>query len=115
LPGPRHIAPVKTKTKPFGADGKYGTYDTSNGFGSAAMWKQIFNARMGIGEARRVVGSGSPLKILGLKADATWKQIKSAYRTLAKQHHPDAGGRAEDFRNVQAAFECLEHQFNGGR
>ena len=30
-----------------------------------------------------------------------------AYRLLAKKHHPDRGGRADDFARIQQAFEVL--------
>lgn len=32
---------------------------------------------------------GALLQVLGLKKDATEKQIKSAYRQLSKKYHPD--------------------------
>lgn len=32
---------------------------------------------------------------------------KSNYRRLAKEHHPDRGGDAEKFRQIQAAWECV--------
>ena len=46
--------------------------------------------------------------ILGVDWDATLDQIKSAYRSKAKQLHPDryAGG-SESFRDVQEAYEVL--------
>ena len=34
---------------------------------------------------------------LGLKANATKREIKSSYRKLVKKHHPDAGGEKEKF------------------
>ena len=34
---------------------------------------------------------------LGLKQNATISEIKSSYRSLVKQHHPDAGGKKERF------------------
>lgn len=44
---------------------------------------------------------------LGLSSGATDKEIKSAYRALVKQHHPDAGGDAEAFKRVQSAYDRL--------
>ena len=35
---------------------------------------------------------------LGLKVGATEVEIKSAFKTLALQHHPDKGGNAEKFK-----------------
>lgn len=44
---------------------------------------------------------------LGLKKNATQKEIKSSYRSLVKQHHPDAGGEKERFLAIQNAWETL--------
>lgn len=46
--------------------------------------------------------------VLGIEPDATQEQIKSAYRSKAKQSHPDIhGGDCEPFRDVQEAYEIL--------
>ena len=44
---------------------------------------------------------------LGLKKNATISEIKSSYRSLVKQHHPDAGGKKERFLAIQNAWETL--------
>ena len=44
---------------------------------------------------------------LGLKANATKREIKSSYRKLVKKHHPDAGGEKEKFLEIQIAWETL--------
>jgi len=44
---------------------------------------------------------------LGLKKNATRSEIKSSYRSLVKQHHPDAGGEKERFLAIQKAWETL--------
>ena len=44
---------------------------------------------------------------LGLKQNATKSEIKSSYRSLVKQHHPDAGGKKERFLAIQNAWETL--------
>jgi curved DNA-binding protein len=49
---------------------------------------------------------------LGLARDATLEQVKKAYRTLARQHHPDmskAPDAEEKFKNVAAAYATLKH------
>ena len=45
---------------------------------------------------------------LGLKRNATKSEIKSSYRSLVKQHHPDAGGEKERFLAIQKAWETLK-------
>jgi hypothetical protein len=46
--------------------------------------------------------------VLGVAADATEEEIKSAYRSKAKVLHPDHYGRdSEPFRAVQEAYEVL--------
>ena len=44
---------------------------------------------------------------LGIKKDATKSEIKSAYRSLVKKHHPDTGGEKERFFAIQNAWETL--------
>jgi len=44
---------------------------------------------------------------LGLNKNATKSEIKSSYRSLVKQHHPDAGGEKERFLAIQNAWETL--------
>lgn len=49
-------------------------------------------------------------EILGVKKDATADQIKSAYRLLAKQYHPDVNkdpGAANKFKEINQAYETL--------
>jgi len=49
--------------------------------------------------------------ILGVKKTATLKEIKTAYRTLAKKHHPDkhfGNSKAEEhFKEIQRAYAVL--------
>ncbi|WP_019865197.1 DnaJ domain-containing protein [Methylovulum miyakonense] len=47
---------------------------------------------------------------LGVNKDATPVQIKAAYRSKAKQHHPDKGGDEALFKQVKAAYEVLSNQ-----
>jgi molecular chaperone DnaJ len=45
--------------------------------------------------------------VLGLAPDAATDDIKRAYRRKAREHHPDAGGDAERFKEVTHAYEVL--------
>jgi curved DNA-binding protein len=44
---------------------------------------------------------------LGVAASATQEEIKSAYRKLAKSHHPDLGGDVNKFQQISEAYENL--------
>jgi molecular chaperone DnaJ len=45
---------------------------------------------------------------LGVSPDATAKEITSAYRRLAKAHHPDAsGGEDSRFKEISAAYDVI--------
>jgi DnaJ-class molecular chaperone len=48
-------------------------------------------------------------KVLGLTQEATIEEVRSAYRRLARQHHPDITGHADaiQFREVQLAYKTL--------
>ena len=44
---------------------------------------------------------------LGVARAADTEEIKKAYKTLARKHHPDKGGDAEEFKRIQKAYEIL--------
>lgn len=46
-------------------------------------------------------------EILGVKRDASDKEIKNAYRNLAKEHHPDIGGDENKFKEISEAYDIL--------
>ncbi len=50
-------------------------------------------------------------EILGIKRDASQKEVKSAYRRLARKHHPDVNpgdkGAEGRFKEINRAFEVL--------
>jgi len=43
--------------------------------------------------------------VLGVSHSATRDEIESAYRRMRSKHHPDKGGKAEQFNAVQKAYE----------
>lgn len=47
-------------------------------------------------------------EILGVNHDATIDEIKSAFRGLAKSHHPDRGGNPLFFRLIEEAYDTLK-------
>jgi DnaJ family protein A protein 2 len=46
-------------------------------------------------------------KALGVERDASAETIRKAYRSLARDKHPDKGGSAEEFQVIQQAHEVL--------
>lgn len=51
-------------------------------------------------------------RVLGLPRDAPLEQIKKAYRTLAREHHPDvskASDAEEKFKSAAAAYATLKN------
>ncbi|MCU0653521.1 MAG: molecular chaperone DnaJ [Candidatus Pacebacteria bacterium] len=46
-------------------------------------------------------------KILGVEKGATADDIKKAYRNLAHKYHPDKGGDAEKFKEINEAYQIL--------
>ncbi len=45
--------------------------------------------------------------ILGINRDASPDEIKKAYRSLSKVHHPDKGGDEEMFKKISHAYDIL--------
>ena len=55
-----------------------------------------------------VVFMRDPFEVLGLSQDATPREVKSAWRRLARAYHPDVNSdsdAAERFRQITEAFE----------
>jgi hypothetical protein len=48
-------------------------------------------------------------EILGVNQNATEDEIKSAFRELAVQKHPDKGGSAEEFIQLKTAYDTLKN------
>lgn len=44
---------------------------------------------------------------LGVPKGASQEEIKKAYRTLAMKHHPDRGGDANKFKEIEEAYRIL--------
>lgn len=49
----------------------------------------------------------NPYDVLGVKRSATDRQVRDAFRRLSKIHHPDAGGKTEQFAALVAAHVLL--------
>lgn len=49
-------------------------------------------------------------KTLGVSKNATADEIKKAFRKLARENHPDAGGDEEKFKEINEAYEVLSDE-----
>ena len=50
-------------------------------------------------------------RILGLTPDAPLSEVRRAYRDTVRERHPDKGGSAEEFYELQDAKDRLEGYF----
>lgn len=50
-------------------------------------------------------GKASWYEVLGIKPDASKTDIRNAFRSLSRIHHPDAGGNEEDFKRLRSAYD----------
>ena len=79
---------------------------TADGYANAKHY-----AWGGPGDGTRSRDELRALGVLGLEPDATFDEVRTAWRALAKESHPDLkpgdAAAADRFRQVQAAYEVL--------
>jgi curved DNA-binding protein len=51
--------------------------------------------------------ASDPYRVLGVAREASPEELQDAYRRLVKLHHPDRGGSAERFLEIQAAYAAV--------
>jgi len=65
----------------------------------------------GPGDGSRSRDEMKALEVLGLESDATFEEVRTAWRALAKVNHPDRRPGDEEaatrFHQIQAAYEVL--------
>jgi hypothetical protein len=80
--------------------------------GASAYRKSAHYGWGGPGDGSRSRDEMRALDVLGLDSDAEFKLIRTTYRQLAKEHHPDlkqGDKEAEQrFREIQAAYDVLK-------
>lgn len=96
---------------------KYPRYNPEvEGYGSADEWRGTFHARMGWEKAMKILGTATPREVLGVADKADWSTIKSAYRGMSMEWHPDrlkTTGKdpamaADMWERISAAYEVLD-------
>ena len=108
-----HGDPLCTGTEPmkrkFSTD-NYPTYDTSTGYGNPQEWQEAFKARFTDAEINTILEGKDPYTVLNVSRTATQEEVKTAYRNLAKQWHPDKNSAPDaehQFKRINAAFQKL--------
>lgn len=79
-------------------------YDNTDAEDVAALLKGFYTKLFNHDDTKKA------LKILGIKENATKKEIKQAYRMLVRNAHPDKGGDAKKFIKLRKAYEHLISQ-----
>jgi hypothetical protein len=79
---------------------------TADGYANARHY-----AWGGPGDGTRSRDEMRALGVLGLESDASFEEVRTAWRTLAKESHPDIKpgdpDAAQRFREIQAAYDVL--------
>lgn len=65
---------------------------------------------MGRQQKREPVDTESMYKVLGVQKDCPQKDLRKAYLRLAQKNHPDKGGDAEKFKQMQKAYDILGNE-----
>jgi DnaJ-class molecular chaperone len=92
----------------------YKTYDISEGFGDPEQWRDAFCQRMSKDQAKAILErqNETAFGILGRQTGTTEKEIKSAFRKLIQEWHPDKNPHRQDEAKqmsitIIAAYESL--------
>jgi len=65
-----------------------------------------------LGKFQGTVADEKDYHILGLIPGCSKEEITEKWRKLVKKHHPDAGGKSEEFIKVQKAYESLVKKYD---
>jgi hypothetical protein len=56
------------------------------------------------------LAQNNPYSVLGCTPDDSMSVVRTRFREMAKQHHPDLGGSAEQMQKVNSAYEEICRQ-----
>ncbi|KAI3815000.1 hypothetical protein L1987_14650 [Smallanthus sonchifolius] len=100
--------PSPSSSSSFFAGGTLSFTRSTNSFSSASQFNnRLYGNRRG---GFFVFAAADYYSTLGVPKSATSKDIKAAYRKLARQYHPDVNkepGATEKFKEISAAYEVL--------
>ncbi|CAD7942503.1 unnamed protein product [Amoebophrya sp. A25] len=93
---------------PFGSGGPFGFGGGGgrNPFGGGGGQNPFGNGGSGGGSSSSRA-TKKLYELLGVSEGAGDKEIKSAYKKKALEHHPDKGGNEETFKNISKAYDVL--------
>ncbi|MEI8223922.1 MAG: J domain-containing protein [bacterium] len=90
-----------------GAGGTGGNFNGANGNTNGGAGNANSGNAGGAGTTSNASSAPSPHDLLGVDKDATWEEVKKAYRKKTLENHPDRGGDEETFRKIKDAYEQL--------
>jgi hypothetical protein len=90
-----------------GTGGTGGNFNGANGNTNGSTGNSNSGNTGGTGAASNASSTPSPHDLLGVDKDATWEEVKKAYRKKTLENHPDRGGDEETFRKIKDAYEQL--------
>lgn len=85
-------------------------------WGSSEIMDRIYRGFQALPE-KSTHSDASWWSVLGVSPDSSYDEARRAYRSMAKENHPDIGGNKERFQQINGAFAEAERFFdsNGGR
>ena len=87
-------------------------FETNRSAG-AGRWRRVLEHPPDRGRVGQRLGDFEPHEILGVAWDVSERALRSAYRRLALEHHPDKGGDPVRFQLIVTAYEALMNRLHG--
>lgn len=107
--GRRRSASPTKKRSPFDKDyAPYGHYEGP--LHTAANWRRAFDQAATATGALALLGDEDPWDVLGVRRSAERAEVKSAFRRLLRDNHPDRGGDHDAALRVVAAWTKIQEQ-----
>ena len=72
-----------------------------------ASWDRLYPEDETTSSATALRDPAADCRLLGVSGEASQEEIRRAFYSLAKKHHPDTGGDVAKFRELLAAYRFL--------